>query len=114
MDLIHYLAQLQTLLTATDDLVLSEEEDKAGSQKYRKKNNELHQEICCPICFEEMISPKQILCCSNGHAICSNCDRQIKACPVCRESFQKEKNGRPRRNLFAERLVSLYMQSLKQ
>ena len=107
------IAQLQRRLAATDDLVL--DQDKNPPNTASEKQAPLDQEICCPICFEEMITPKQILCCSNGHAICSDCIRQIKACPVCRESFQIEKAGGklPKRNFFAERLVSLYMQSLK-
>ena len=73
--------------------------------------SELVNEISCPICFEEMVSPKQILCCTNGHAICSDCDRKVKYCPVCRESF--DQNGRPQRNKFAERLIALYLESKK-
>ena len=108
------IAQLQRRLAATDDLVLGQENTN-NPPNTSEKQAPLDQEICCPICFEEMITPKQILCCSNGHAICSDCIKQIKACPVCRESFQvKESGGKiPKRNLFAERLVSLYLQSMK-
>ena len=53
---------LQKLLSATDNLVLIQE----------TKQQDVHHEICCPICFEEMATPKQILCCSNGHAVCSD------------------------------------------
>lgn len=53
---------LQKLLSATDNLLLIQE----------TKQQDVHHEICCPICFEEMVTPKQILCCSNGHAVCSD------------------------------------------
>ena len=114
------IAQLQQKLAATDDLVLDQsdclvlDQDKNSPNTAGEKEAPLDQEICCPICFEEMITPKQILCCSNGHAICSICIGQIKACPVCRESFQGKDGGKkPKRNFFAERIVSLYMESLK-
>jgi hypothetical protein len=70
-------------------------------------DGKLSDEVCCPICFEEMISPKLILCCSNGHAICSTCDKKVKFCPVCRENFDQV--GRPKRNKFAERLIRAYL-----
>merc|ERR1711963_476731 len=95
------LVGLQKLLSATDNLVLIQE----------TKQQDVHHEICCPICFEEMATPKQILCCFNGHAVCSDCLPLIKVCPVCRIPF--EKAGKPQRNLYAERLVSVYMTSLK-
>ena len=85
---------------------------KLDDQKASTKNKEdLATEISCPICFEEMVSPKLILCCSNGHAICSDCEKQVKYCPVCRESFDKK--GRPQRNKFAERLIAVYLESIK-
>ena len=68
-------------------------------------------EIACPICFEEMVSPKFVMCCTNGHAICSDCETKVKACPVCRESFKKD--SRPQRCKFAERLIAVYMESTK-
>ena len=69
-------------------------------------------ETSCPICFEEMVSPKSILCCSNGHAICSDCEKQVKECPVCRQRFDQE--GRPQRNKFAERLIAAYYSESKE
>jgi len=68
-------------------------------------------EIACPICFEDMVSPKLIMCCTNGHAICSECETKVKFCPVCRESFKKE--GRPQRCQFAERLIAVFLDSTK-
>ena len=100
------IAKLNQLLQHTDDLTLGPRQD-----QNTKPNADLVQEICCPICFEEMVSPKLILCCTNGHAICSDCDKQVQSCPSCRECFVK--NGRPKRNKFAERLISLYLDSVK-
>ena len=31
-----------------------------------KEKQDVAAEICCPICFEEMVAPKKILCCTNG------------------------------------------------
>ena len=71
----------------------------------------LATQVCCPICFEELVNPKMILCCSNGHAICSECESNAKYCPVCKENF--EKKGRPQRAKFSERLIAVYLESIK-
>ena len=34
-----------------------------------KEKQDVAAEICCPICFEEMVAPKKILCCTNGKQI---------------------------------------------
>ena len=85
------IAKLNQLLEKIDSLKL--DDNSPGASTIR---DDLATEISCPICFEEMVNPKMILCCSNGHAICSECDSKVKYCPVCRENF--EKKGRPQRN----------------
>lgn len=100
------IAKLNQFLEKIDSLKL--DDDSPGASNTR---DDLATEISCPICFEEMVNPKLILCCSNGHAICSECDSKVKYCPVCRESF--EKKGRPQRNKFAERLIAVYLESIK-
>ena len=84
---------LNRLLQNTEQLTISDSEPTL--------NQELSDEISCPICFEEMLPPKQIFCCPNGHPICSNCDQKVKICPVCRQNYVKDS----RRNHFAERLI---------
>ena len=100
------IAKLNQLLEKIDSLKLDD-----NSPGVSTTRDDLATEISCPICFEEMVNPKLILCCSNGHAICSECDSKVKYCPVCRESF--EKKGRPQRNKFAERLIAVYLESIK-
>ena len=100
---------LSKLLKDTDDLILpstTTEENDASSSSLRA----LRDELCCPICFEEMVSPKKILCCRNGHPICSDCDGQVQLCPVCRVNL-KELPGR--RNQLAERLISAFLHLMK-
>ena len=63
---------LKKLLRDTDDLILISNEGNRREEHSSNQDqpiNEIPQiaaEICCPICFEEMISPKKILCCTNG------------------------------------------------
>jgi len=105
---------IKKLLRDTEDLILppSDQEtnqNQPGSNQGQifKEKQDVAAEICCPICFEEMVAPKKILCCTNGHPICSDCDDKVKSCPVCRETFGKA----PRRNPFAERLISVFLQA---
>ena len=97
---------LDSFLELIDGLKLDDPQAASTNKK------DMATETSCPICFEEMVSPKSILCCSNGHAICSDCEKQVKECPVCRESFDQE--GRPQRNKFAERLIAAYYSESKE
>ena len=61
------------MLTCTEDLILpaSDQEtnqNQPGSNQGQifKEKQDVAAEICCPICFEEMVAPKKILCCTNG------------------------------------------------
>ena len=42
----------------------------------------------CPICFEEMLPPKKIFQCSQGHLLCDICFKKVsestKVCPFCK------------------------------
>ena len=42
----------------------------------------------CPICFEEMLPPKKIFQCSQGHLLCEICFKKVcestKVCPFCK------------------------------
>ena len=53
----------------------------------------------CPVCMTEMIPPKKIYQCSEGHLVCSDCLPQLqnKPCATCRN-----KNGYISRSRFAE------------
>jgi len=98
---------LNKLLRDTDDLILQPDQENGQNQQPFNEKPQIAAEICCPICFEEMTPPKQILCCTNGHPVCSDCDGKVKICPVCRETFGKAS----RRNPFAERLISVFLQA---
>jgi len=46
------------------------------------------REMECPVCLTEMLPPTKIWQCSNGHALCQSCRRNInRKCPTCRESI---------------------------
>jgi len=53
-----------------------------------KSKSELLKEFECPVCFNLMIHPLQILQCSAGHVICSACINQgVMTCPSCRNKI---------------------------
>lgn len=95
---------LNRLLKVTDELGIVEGN---GNKKPLRPRGDLAVEVCCPVCMDEMVAPRRILCCSNGHPICSSCNAKVKFCPVCREDFTTK--GRPVRNKFAERLIRAYL-----
>ena len=101
--------ELQELVNSVDDLVLLENSEQ--NENLNVNDSNLNDEISCPVCFEDMVSPKSVLVCSNGHPICSDCERKIKSCPVCRECYAHD--GKPKRAKFAERLIAMYVESLK-
>ena len=53
---------LKKLLRDTEDLTILQNDQ----QQPLNEMPQVAAEICCPICFEEMKAPKQILCCTNG------------------------------------------------
>ena len=58
----------------------------------------------CPVCLEEMVPPRRIWQCSDGHAICEDCRKrpEVKNCPTCRQTIVG-------RNTLAEKLAkSIY------
>ena len=59
----------------------------------------------CPVCFETISCPLTILSCTNDHYICSECCKGagIKACPICRECFEK---NLPKRRIQSEKILS--------
>ena len=103
--------ELQELVTSVDDLILLENHDQ--NKDPNLANSTWTDEISCPVCFEEMVGPKSIFVCSNGHPICSDCERKIKICPTCRESYVGNGKGKPQRAKFAERLIAFYVESQK-
>ena len=62
----------------------------------------------CPVCFEDMVQPKKIFSCFNGHYICSVCvsDSRIKKCPICRDDFNLKK---PKRCIEAEEKAKTFI-----
>jgi len=43
----------------------------------------------CPVCMENMLPPRRIFQCKNGHIICEICQPKIKdqKCPTCQQDF---------------------------
>jgi hypothetical protein len=72
-------------------------------------DKKVSDEFECPVCFEQMISPKKIYSCSNDHYICSIClaDPKITHCPQCREDFAIIT---PTRRISSERIARLLLQ----
>ena len=64
--------------------------EEAGNNKFlsEKSNSELVAEFECPVCYNLLAPPLQILQCSAGHVICSACREQgIESCPSCRNKI---------------------------
>jgi len=61
-----------------------------GNSKFlsEKRNSELLAEFECPVCYNLLAPPLQILQCSAGHVVCSACkDQGIESCPTCRNKI---------------------------
>ena len=54
----------------TEDLTLPTNQE---NEQPLNEKPQIAAEICCPICFEEMTPPKQILCCTNGNLVLHTC-----------------------------------------
>lgn len=51
---------------------------------------ELMTHFVCPVCFKMMSD--DILTCENGHNICDTCGKQVKLCPICRNTKKRFRN----------------------
>jgi len=63
---------------------------KEGNSKVlsEERNSELLAEFECPVCYNLLAPPLQILQCSAGHVVCSACkDQGIESCPTCRNKI---------------------------
>jgi len=61
-----------------------------GNSKFlsEERNSELFAEFECPVCYNLLAPPLQILQCSAGHVVCSACkDQGIESCPTCRNKI---------------------------
>jgi len=38
----------------------------------------------CPVCFHQLLPPKQMFQCVEGHIVCGTCRPKIQICPTCR------------------------------
>ena len=58
------------------------------SHTSEQRNSELLAEFECPVCYNLLAPPLQILQCSAGHVLCSACkDQGIESCPTCRNKI---------------------------
>ena len=83
---------------------LSSQEDKTETNRRKLK---IESEFKCLICIQVMKSPLQIYACSFDHLICSNCIKNIKLCPECKEDFIRQP---AKRRLTSERILSALLQ----
>ena len=75
------------------------------------EQSETKKDFECPVCFEDMVYPRKIYSCFNGHYICSVClsNPRIQKCPICRDDFYSRK---PKRCLEAEEKVKKLFDAL--
>ena len=52
-----------------------------------QSEQDMREEVECPVCCEEMAPPRTILQCSQGHPVCSSCRPRLASCPSCRGAF---------------------------
>ena len=64
----------------------------------------------CPVCMEQMMPPKKIFQCSNGHAFCEQCKENpaLTSCPICRIEFT---GANISRSILAETLAKEFTSS---
>ena len=63
-------------------------QERKETAKFEKSNSELLAEFECPVCYNLLAPPLQILQCSAGHVVCSACkDQGIESCPTCRNKI---------------------------
>jgi len=75
--------------------------DKSSQNMKRKFQEEEEEEAPeCPVCMTEMLPPKMIFQCSEGHLVCSDCKPRLEACATCRDQ-----NGYIGRNRYAENRI---------
>jgi len=74
--------------------------DKSSQNMKRKFQEEEEEAPECPVCMTEMLPPKMIFQCSEGHLVCSDCKPRLEACATCRDQ-----NGYIGRNRFAENRI---------
>merc|ERR1712098_631824 len=84
-----------------------EKAKKSMKRKVLEEEEDLVPE--CPVCMVEMLPPKQIFQCLEGHLVCSECKPRIKntfGCVTCRN-----KNGYGSRCRYLEDLVQKRMKT---
>ena len=75
-------------------------------EEEKKEDSDLIPE--CPVCLDEMLPPKKIYQCEEGHLLCSDCRPKLKtkACVTC-----TNKSGYKSRSRFIEDIVRKRMKS---
>ena len=64
-----------------------------------ERNDGVKSELECPVCLDEMMPPRQIWMCQNGHSVCGECRPKVtKGCPSCKKSLSI-------RNIALEKIV---------
>ena len=63
-----------------------------------ERNEGVKGELECPVCLEEMMPPRKIWMCQNGHSVCGECRPKVARCPSCKRSLDI-------RNRLSEKIV---------
>jgi len=73
------------------------------AEKVRQLRQEFREELCCPVCLEELKNG-EIFQCSDGHLICPGCKPKVLSCPICRRNPPNWTQNR-----YAEKFRKLYL-----
>jgi len=70
---------------------------------WRKVEERVRGELCCPSCQRDMAPPGKIYQCRDGHVVCEECWNRtdLKICSACKESIAG-------RNIAMEKISSLF------
>ncbi len=52
-----------------------------------ERNDVVKCELECLICMDEMMPPRQIWMCQNGHSVGGECRPKVAGCPSCQRSL---------------------------
>jgi len=99
---------INTLLAELNWSKVQSKKYKSIKRKFVEEENKEDEIPECPVCLVEMIPPKKIFQCLEGHLVCSDCRPKVnpKGCVTCRNE-----SGYTSRSRFIEDLVQKRIKS---